>query len=324
MDTVALALLLATWAATSEGVSIALEALAVLRILSDGRGADDLLAIPLIENSDLHRSMAASTGQRAPDIGQNEDELLQTGRALAMLGGLELALGNLERARSAEDEARSMFHGAGDRRSEGLSLWYLALIAAAGHKQREAAWAYRESMLTLIDAGDPPLVYKPLLGLALIAAENGQSEIAAKLLGSAEAQWPRSVDRLLPLDLAAERRAETLSKHLLGNAGFIASRQRGKSLDAAAWVRIADEIVAAANERGAPVAKASACNGKVLTSREQEVLRLMAEGQSNPEIADALCVGVGTAKTHVAHILAKLGVSTRAAAASLAVRQQLI
>jgi DNA-binding CsgD family transcriptional regulator len=37
-----------------------------------------------------------------------------------------------------------------------------------------------------------------------------------------------------------------------------------------------------------------------------------------------LCVGVGTAKTHVAHILAKLGVSTRAAAASIAVRQRLI
>jgi NarL family two-component system response regulator LiaR len=61
-------------------------------------------------------------------------------------------------------------------------------------------------------------------------------------------------------------------------------------------------------------------NPEKLTDREVEVLRLLAEGQSNKEIARTLTIGEKTVKTHVSNILAKLGVVSRTQAALYAAR----
>ncbi len=63
---------------------------------------------------------------------------------------------------------------------------------------------------------------------------------------------------------------------------------------------------------------------ETLTERETEVLRLVAEGHSNREIAQALVIGEKTVKTHVSSILAKLGVPSRTQAALYAVRTGLV
>jgi DNA-binding NarL/FixJ family response regulator len=61
-----------------------------------------------------------------------------------------------------------------------------------------------------------------------------------------------------------------------------------------------------------------------LTERETSVLRLLAQGQSNKDIARTLIIGEQTVKTHIAHILSKLGVSSRTQAALYAVRIGLV
>jgi NarL family two-component system response regulator LiaR len=64
--------------------------------------------------------------------------------------------------------------------------------------------------------------------------------------------------------------------------------------------------------------------GHDLSERERQVLALLVQGLSNPEIADRLCVSRSTAKAHVSNILSKLGVSNRAEAAALAVQHKLV
>jgi two-component system, NarL family, response regulator LiaR len=61
-----------------------------------------------------------------------------------------------------------------------------------------------------------------------------------------------------------------------------------------------------------------------LTRREIEVLRLLASGQSNKEIARALIIAEKTVKSHVSNILGKLGVPGRTQAALYAVRHGLV
>ncbi|MBC8162616.1 MAG: response regulator transcription factor [Roseiflexaceae bacterium] len=61
-----------------------------------------------------------------------------------------------------------------------------------------------------------------------------------------------------------------------------------------------------------------------LTEREMDVLRLIARGKSNKEIADALIISEKTVKTHVSNILSKLHLADRTQAAIYALRQRLV
>jgi len=63
---------------------------------------------------------------------------------------------------------------------------------------------------------------------------------------------------------------------------------------------------------------------EALTDRETDVLRLLARGMANKEIARELSIGEKTVKTHVSHILAKLGVASRTQAALYAARVGLV
>ncbi len=61
---------------------------------------------------------------------------------------------------------------------------------------------------------------------------------------------------------------------------------------------------------------------EILTPREAELLSLLIEGLSNRELGQRLFISEATVKTHLAHIYAKLGVETRAAAIATAIRRE--
>ena len=71
-------------------------------------------------------------------------------------------------------------------------------------------------------------------------------------------------------------------------------------------------------------ADAAVASGTPLTSREREILELMAEGANNRLIAGRLAISRHTVKFHVASILGKLGATSRTEAVALALRSGLL
>jgi DNA-binding NarL/FixJ family response regulator len=108
-----------------------------------------------------------------------------------------------------------------------------------------------------------------------------------------------------------------------GAAGFILKDAVAADLIAAtravaggaAWLdpKVASRVLGAVRTRGRARAGDEACVAE-LTGREHDVLRHMARGATNAEIAAELIVGEATVKTHVGAIFSKLGVRDRAAA----------
>jgi DNA-binding NarL/FixJ family response regulator len=103
-----------------------------------------------------------------------------------------------------------------------------------------------------------------------------------------------------------------------------------RRMGAAPLVELANEVIRRGRLTGvgdrtaAPVGEATALDELRLTARELEVLRLVADGHSNGEIAERLFISRKTASVHVSNILAKLGVTTRGQAAAVAHRRGLV
>lgn len=146
-------------------------------------------------------------------------------------------------------------------------------------------------------------------GLAMVAADLRRFEEAAELMGAAEG-WRQAYEEVTDFcHRAPFTRGSAGVRSRLGAAGWSAAHTRGTAWAPGQAILRAEELL-----DQLPTVLGTRPSG--LTPREVEVLRLVAQGLSNADIADHLVLSRRTVHAHLRSIFGKLGVSTRTAAAS--------
>lgn len=153
--------------------------------------------------------------------------------------------------------------------------------------------------------------------LSAVAANASEWELAAELHGMIVEYWPRISRGLAVASRDVSDRSFARLRHHLGTDRYDAACARG----AARPIRVAMSwALHHADRFGGDVSAAGGSSERPLTDRELAVLRLVAQGMSNKQIASALGITAKTAMHHTSHIYRKLGVSGRVEASALAIR----
>ena len=233
---------------------------------------------------------------------------------------LALDRGDLDRARAwlKAQERWLAWGGAVRRQTDAHLLW-----ARYHHASGDAEAARRHASQALRLAGDPA---QPL---ALLAAHRfvGQLDIGAGGYAAAERHLQEALaladacaapfERALTLLALAERRAATGA---IDEARALVDQARDLCIPLDAKPTLARAEALAARLVSQPVAPSDAAG---LTAREVEVLRLVAQGLTDAEVAEQLFLARRTVNTHLTSIYTKLGVNNRATATRWAVKNRI-
>jgi DNA-binding CsgD family transcriptional regulator len=229
------------------------------------------------------------------------------------LAQLRLAQGRVE---AADTAIRRVVDGARDR-AERLRLLpaFVEIVCAAGD-----AHAARAAAAELADAADdldaPPLRALAADARGAVLLLEGDARGALVALRRAWAEWQ---ELAAPYEAARVRVRIGLACRTLGD-----DEAAEMELDAARWAF--EQLGAVPDlERTRALSRAGAAEPTTgLTTRELEVLRLVATGKTNRSIAGDLFVSEKTVARHVSNIFAKLGLSSRAAATAYAYEHDLV
>ena len=265
---------------------------------------------------------------------QEAEALMTIGRGLAQqaelewapicadyhLGIVDYGRGELGNARAKLEAVRAAAMEIHDLMIVKWSLPYLALIACKEEDVTQATNVLHQALQIVGDTnhlrGD-----HILLGVtAMVAARIQEWPSVARLLGAATVE-NHDVPFALPerTDFA---HAEEVALQQMGPATFAKEWGGGRQMRHEEIAVEVERVLMIAEE--SRIVESIAKDHSALTSREQDVLRLLIEGRSNRDIAETLFISPRTATTHVTHILAKFGVETRAAAVTFAFQHNLV
>ena len=243
------------------------------------------------------------------------------------LGYYELSVGDLDAARRHLVEALDIARALNNRDGIVYETFNLGLAEYLSGSPGAAEDLFAESLDLAQRTGMRVIVAYALLGMALAghgSADPGQS---ARLHGAADQAMADLGNAVEPLEGRLAERDRQRLRAVMGAEAFEAEYATGRTLDPAQVVHEARRGMQAERVGAlvhAPDAAVSDEAVRVLTPRELDVIKLVAQGLSNPDIARRLFLSEHTVHRHVANILRKLGLSSRAAAAAWGTRAGLI
>lgn len=240
---------------------------------------------------------------------------------LSLLGMAAYHQEEIDRASAYWEQALAEFRAGGNTYGAGIVLTDLAKVARARGDYSLAHDQLAESLGIRAEYREKLGVAACLRGLASVAALTHRYERAARLYGAAEALREAIGATGLRHRARYDQSVSTV-RTALGEEAFAGAWAQGRALPLPDVVAEAMTAPGPETRRSAAASQQAGRGG--LTTREVAVLRLIRDGRSNREIAEALFISERTAQTHVQNILDKLDVRTRAAAAALAVERSIV
>jgi predicted ATPase/DNA-binding CsgD family transcriptional regulator len=241
--------------------------------------------------------------------------------ALQRLGLVALMLGDLDGATSLVEEALDQFRAMDHPVGIAFATGALTLLVLTRGDRRRAAELFAESVTLHRELRDPWATADEIGYIAEFAAVGGDALSAAALLGASSNAYATSHTTPQPYNAEFFERAAERTRSALGEDAYKRGFEDGAKLTLSEALELASTVVDRAiwDFEALP-----AKNDSGLSSRELEVLALLAAGQTDQQIADMLFVSRRTVNNHVAHILNKLRAVSRAEAAAEAVRRNLV
>ena len=240
----------------------------------------------------------------------------QRADACGPLGRLHLLAGELD---LAEAVARRGLDGIRHDVLHAGKLWSLLVDIELARNAVDVAARHAETLTELAERSEHrPLLAEADLVRGRVAAARKDFGAAVDAFEQARAHLEGDQRPLLAGTIALEM-AEALAAAGTHGAAVDQARAAGSIFDELGAAQLVDRAAALLRSLGARSTRrrpAVALAG--LTGREQEVLDLLREGLTNPEIGERLFVSAKTVENHVGRVLAKLGVRNRAEAAAVA------
>ncbi|WP_007507829.1 helix-turn-helix transcriptional regulator [Pseudofrankia saprophytica] len=222
---------------------------------------------------------------------------------------------------AADDVAAARREGAacGNLWQQALADHIAGRIAQARGDLNQAAALLRRALVLRVEAGYRPDAADSLEALASVHAARREDAAAARLLAAAAAVWDEIGWCRRPVDQADHEAGERTVRDRLGDDAVAATLAEARAAGADASLAAA---ATAANRTPAHRTPHTPEGWDGLTPLERDVVRLVAQGLSNPEIARRLFMARATVKVHLTHVFAKLGIASRAELAAEAGRRE--